>query len=158
MPERHLGNYDNLKKYMFQRKSVFELDSSDELDVEELELNLIDAGIEELELINNNFDLDHLPLTDSVVCKLEVDLIKWLADLSGREGWEVYSNNEFESYSTFLLREGNVDAEVTLYQGGYAQVDLDGKSVFYGDLLKDSVNNVHMSYYAVDSGEKIILQ
>ena len=51
----------------------------------------------------------------------------------------------------------DVDAEVTLYQGGYAQVDLDGKSVFYGDLLKDSVNNVHMSYYAVDSGEKIIL-
>ena len=111
----------------------------------------------EKELINNNFDLDHLPLTDSVVCKLEVDLIKWLADLSGREGWEVYSNNEFESYSTFLLREGDVDAEVTLYQGGFAQVDLDGKSVFYGDLLKDSVNNVHMSYYAVDSGEKIIL-
>ena len=110
------------------------------------------------ELINNNFELDHLPLTDSVVCKLEVDLIKWLTDLSGREGWEVYANNEFESYSTFLLREGDVDAEVTLYQGGYAQVDLDGKSVFYGDLLEDSVNNVHMSYYAVDSGEKIILQ
>ena len=109
------------------------------------------------ELINNNFELDHLPLTDSVVCKLEVDLIKWLTDLSGREGWEVYANNEFESYSTFLLREGDVDAEVTLYQGGYAQVDLDGKSVFYGDLLKDPVNNVHMSYYAVDSGEKIIL-
>ena len=109
------------------------------------------------ELINNNFELDHLPLTDSIVCKLEVDLIKWLTDLSGREGWEVYANNEFESYSTFLLREGKVDAEVTLYQGGYAQVDLDGKSVFYGDLLKDSVNTVHMSYYAVDSGEKIIL-
>ena len=109
-------------------------------------------------LINNNLDLDHPSLTDSVVCKLEVDLIKWLTDLSGREGWQVYSSNEFESYSTFLLRDGNVDAEVTLFQGGYAQVDLDGKSVFYGDLLKDSENNVHMTYYAVHSGEKIILQ
>ena len=68
-------------------------------------------------LINNNFELDHLPLTDSVVCKLEVDLIKWLTDLSGKEGWELYSTNEFESYSTFLLHEGDVDAEVTLYQG-----------------------------------------
>ena len=48
------------------------------------------------ELINNNFELDHLPLTDSVVCKLEVDLIKWLTDLSGREGWKVYANNEFK--------------------------------------------------------------
>jgi hypothetical protein len=110
------------------------------------------------DLINNYFDLDFMSLTDSVVCKLEVDLVKWITDLSGREGWEVYSGDEFESYSTFFLREGNVDAEVTLYQGGFAQVDLNGKSVFYGDLLKDSVNNVHMSYYAVDSGEKIILQ
>ena len=109
-------------------------------------------------LINNNFELDHLPLTDSVVCKLEVDLIKWLTDLSGKEGWELYSTNEFESYSTFLLHEGDVDAEVTLYQGWFAQVDLDGKSVFYGDLLKHSVSNVHMSFYTADNGEKIILQ
>ena len=41
-------------EYMFQRKSVFELDKPDELDIEELELNLIDAGVEELELIDNN--------------------------------------------------------------------------------------------------------
>ena len=41
-------------EYMFQRKSVFELDKPEELDIEELELNLIDAGVEELELIDNN--------------------------------------------------------------------------------------------------------
>jgi len=109
-------------------------------------------------LINNNFDLDYFSPTESVICKLEVDLVKWLAELSGKGGWEVYSNDEFDSYTTFLLRKGNVDAEVTLYQGGFAQVDLDGKSVFYGDLLKHSVRNVHMSYYATDNGEKIILQ
>ena len=41
-------------EYMFQRKSVFELDKPEELDIEDLELNLIDAGAEELELIDNN--------------------------------------------------------------------------------------------------------
>ena len=112
----------------------------------------------EKDLKDKNFDLDYLSSIDSVVCKLEVDLVKWLADLSGKEGWEVYSNDEFDSYTNFLLRRDNVDAEVTLYQGGFAQVDLDGKSVFYGDLLKYSVSNVHMSYYAADNGEKIILQ
>ena len=37
-------------EFMFQRKSVFELEKPAELDLEELELNLIDAGVEELEL------------------------------------------------------------------------------------------------------------
>ena len=36
------------------------------------------------DLINNYFDLDFMSLTDSVVCKLEVDLVKWITDLSGR--------------------------------------------------------------------------
>ena len=37
-------------EFMFQRKSVFELEKPAELDLEELEFNLIDAGVEELEL------------------------------------------------------------------------------------------------------------
>jgi len=36
-------------EFMFQRKSVFEIEMTDEMDLEELELNLIDAGVEELE-------------------------------------------------------------------------------------------------------------
>ena len=36
-------------EFMFQRKSVFEIEMTDEIDLEELELNLIDAGVEELE-------------------------------------------------------------------------------------------------------------
>ena len=36
-------------EFMFQRKSVFEIEMKDEMDLEELELNLIDAGVEELE-------------------------------------------------------------------------------------------------------------
>lgn len=35
--------------FMFQRKAVFEFDKPEELDVEELELELIDAGLEEIE-------------------------------------------------------------------------------------------------------------
>ncbi len=41
-------------EFMFQRKSVFEMDKPEALDIEELELNLIDAGVEELEVIDNN--------------------------------------------------------------------------------------------------------
>ena len=37
-------------EFMFQRKSVFEIEKPAELDLEELEFNLIDAGVEELEL------------------------------------------------------------------------------------------------------------
>jgi YebC/PmpR family DNA-binding regulatory protein len=37
-------------EFMFQRKSVFELEKPVELNIEELEFNLIDAGVEELEL------------------------------------------------------------------------------------------------------------
>tara|TARA_B100000963_G_C22564080_1_gene642796 strand:- start:105 stop:815 length:711 start_codon:yes stop_codon:yes gene_type:complete len=37
-------------EYIFQRKSVFEIEMTDGMDLEELELNLIDAGVEELEV------------------------------------------------------------------------------------------------------------
>jgi len=35
--------------FMFTRKSVFTFDKTDEMDIEELELELIDAGLEEIE-------------------------------------------------------------------------------------------------------------
>ena len=41
-------------EFMFQRKSVFEIEMTDEMDLEELELNLIDAGVEELESQEQN--------------------------------------------------------------------------------------------------------
>ena len=41
-------------EFMFQRKSVFEIEMTDEMDLEELELNLIDAGVEELEAQEQN--------------------------------------------------------------------------------------------------------
>ena len=37
-------------QFMFNRKSVFEFEKTDDIDVEEMELELIDAGLEEIEL------------------------------------------------------------------------------------------------------------
>ena len=36
-------------EFLFERKAIFEFDASDNLDIEELELELIDAGLEEIE-------------------------------------------------------------------------------------------------------------
>lgn len=40
-------------EFMFSRKSVFEFEKTDAIDVEELELELIDAGLDEIEVIDN---------------------------------------------------------------------------------------------------------
>ncbi|MCT4562161.1 MAG: YebC/PmpR family DNA-binding transcriptional regulator [Crocinitomicaceae bacterium] len=39
--------------FMFNRKAVFELEKTDNIDVEELELELIDAGLEEIEIVDD---------------------------------------------------------------------------------------------------------
>ncbi len=41
-------------EFMFERKAIFELINSDELDIEELELELIDAGLEEIEEVDEH--------------------------------------------------------------------------------------------------------
>jgi YebC/PmpR family DNA-binding regulatory protein len=40
-------------EFMFDRKSVFEFEKKEDLDLEELELELIDAGLEEIEIIED---------------------------------------------------------------------------------------------------------
>lgn len=40
-------------EFMFSRKAVFEFEKSDDINIEELELELIDAGMEELELVDS---------------------------------------------------------------------------------------------------------
>ena len=40
-------------EFMFNRKAVFEFEKNDQIDIEELELELIDAGLEEIELNEN---------------------------------------------------------------------------------------------------------
>jgi len=40
-------------EFMFNRKAVFEFDKTDQINIEELELELIDAGLEEIETIDD---------------------------------------------------------------------------------------------------------
>jgi len=47
-------------EYMFNRKAVFEFDKTEEMDLEELELELIDAGLEEIEEVNMGEDEEEL--------------------------------------------------------------------------------------------------
>ena len=104
-----------------------------------------------------NLDLDLISLFDPVVCKVEVDLAGWLYDLSGGNGWRVDSEQEDESYTSFYLKQGEREAEVTLYHSGFAQVDIDGKIVFHGDMLEKTCNKAKLNYYRIDSGDKILL-
>ena len=104
-----------------------------------------------------NLPSDFLSLLDSVVCKVEVDLTGWLSDLSGRKDWEVWSESENDNYVIFFLKHESQDAEVTLYNTGYATVDINGKAVFQGDIIEKNATSARLSYYSVESGEKILL-
>jgi hypothetical protein len=104
-----------------------------------------------------NLPSDYLSLLDSVICKVEVDLTKWLTDLSGRKNWEVWSESESDNYIIFFLKQEDQDAEVTLYNTGYARVDINGEAVFQGDIIKKNASSARLSYYSVESGEKILL-
>ncbi len=100
---------------------------------------------------------DSFSMLDSVVCKVEVDLASWLSDLSGRKNWEVWSESESDNYIIFFLKQEKQDAEVTLYSSGYARVDIDGEAVFQGDIIETHATAARLSYYNVESGEKILL-
>jgi hypothetical protein len=92
-----------------------------------------------------------------VVCRVEVDLPGWMAQLTGQEDWQVYDEQEEESYMSFALRHGMQEAEITLYHTGYAIVDVDGKPVFHGALTPVTSACAHLSYYNASSGEPITL-
>jgi len=40
-------------EFMFERKAIFEFPKTDDMDIEDLELELIDAGLEEIELVDD---------------------------------------------------------------------------------------------------------
>ena len=103
------------------------------------------------------FPANYLSSLDSVICKVEVDLAGWLCDLSGQKDWEVWSESENDNYVIFFLKQDSQDAEITLYNTGYARVDIDGKSVFQGDIIGKNASSAYLSYYSAESGEKILL-
>jgi hypothetical protein len=134
----------------------------------EFDLTPIDATQVDL----NNFS--HPAWDEPIICRVEVDLPGWLAQLAGGDRWEVYSEDEDENCISFSLRELHTKnktsstpklssasslktAEVTLYHNGYAVVDVDGKALFDGALTNGTSECAHLSYYHAESGEPIIL-
>ena len=106
---------------------------------------------------NNKFKNNDLIFSDAVVCKVELDLGKWLEQLTGGKGWEIWSESEYEHYVSYHLKFKGQNAEVTLYHSGHAIVFIDEKSVFEGDLIKKRSSVAKLSYFNIDDGEKISL-
>ena len=136
----------------------------------ELDKTLI-GKLEQIELNN----IDHPAWDAPIICRVEVDLPGWLAQLTGDNYWEVYGEDEDETCISFSLREKSTQeksvkiasklsqklaiklAEVTLYHNGYAVVDVEGKALFDGSLTSGTSNCAHLSYFHADSGEPITL-
>ena len=125
------------------------------------------SNVTELELSQIN----HPAWDEPIICRVEVDLPGWLAQLTGKR-WEVLSEDEAETCISFSMRELNRNqsnsvktaklaneklAEVTLYHNGYAVVDVEGKALFDGTLTNGTSNYTHLSYFHADSGEPITL-
>jgi len=132
-------------------------------------------NLEQVELSN----FEHPAWDEPIICRVEVDLPGWLAQLTGDSKWEVCGEDEDETCISFSLRELNATknneikleksrlksvpklapklAEVTLYHNGYAVVDVEGKSLFDGSLTSGTSDCAHLSYYHADTGEPIIL-
>lgn len=114
--------------------------------------------------------VEHPAWDEPVICRVEVDLPGWLANLTGQSHWEVYSEEEEENCVSFAMRASHkhglptiasrsdhtLQAEVTLYHNGYAVVDVDGESLFDGALTNATNECARLSYYHV-SGEPIAL-
>ncbi|NOY51194.1 MAG: YebC/PmpR family DNA-binding transcriptional regulator [Chlorobi bacterium] len=65
-------------EFMFNRKAVFEFDKTEEMDIEELELELIDAGLEKIEIDDGTVSVqadyhDYGSLSDALE-KLKIDV------------------------------------------------------------------------------------
>ena len=106
---------------------------------------------------NNKLDNENLLLSDAVVCKVELDLGKWLEQLTGGIGWEIWSESENEHYVSYHLKFKKQNAEITLYHSGHALVLIDEKPVFDGDLIEKRNPIAKLSYYNINDGKKISL-
>ena len=135
----------------------------------ELDKTLLNT-LEQIEMNNVNHPAWDAP----IICRVEVDLPGWLAQLTGENKWEVYGEDEDETCISFAMREKAAKitpklasklvpnlvpklAEVTLYHNGYAVVDVEGKALFYGSLTSGTSDCAHLSYFHAESGEPIML-
>ena len=94
--------------------------------------------------------------TKPVVCRVEVDLPNWMAELTGHKNWEVFNEEETDECMTYAMRLGRQEAEVTLYHSGYAVVDVDGESLFNGTLTNGKNACAQLTYFNAENGEPII--
>lgn len=111
---------------------------------------------------------EHPAWDEPIICRVEVDLPGWLAQLTGDRAWEIYGEDEEETCISFMMRQKQTaehqppkhrplkQAEVTLYHNGYAVVDVDGEALFDGSLTTGTSECAHLSYYHA-TGEQIIL-
>ncbi len=109
---------------------------------------------------------EHPAWDEPIICRVEVDLPGWLAQLTGDRTWEIYGEDEEETCISFTMRQRQTaeprkvlapkQAEVTLYHNGYAVVDVDGEALFDGSLTTGTSECAHLSYYHA-TGEQIIL-
>lgn len=112
---------------------------------------------------------DHPAWDEPIICRVEVDLPGWLAQLTGDRTWEICGEDEEETCISFMMRQKEASmhpdanaqifgkqAEITLYHNGYAVVDVDGKALFDGALTSGTSDCARLSYYHV-TGEPILL-
>jgi len=110
---------------------------------------------------------EHPAWDEPIICRVEVDLPGWLAQLTGDRSWEICGEDEEETCISFIMRQKEASmnahaqslsrqAEITLYHNGYAVVDVDGKAIFDGALTTGTSDCARLSYYHV-SGEPILL-
>lgn len=111
---------------------------------------------------------EHPAWDEPIICRVEVDLPGWLAQLTGDRSWEIYGEDEEETCISFMMRQKQgsehrpiqhsalKQAEVTLYHNGYAVVDVDGEALFDGSLTTGTSECAHLSYYHA-TGEQIML-
>ena len=55
------------------------------------------------------------------------------------------------------MRNGQRNAEVTLYQSGHAIVDIDGAALFNGNLTEHGSRWAQLTYFNALNGERITL-
>ena len=125
--------------------------------------DLFDNLQEDLQEDDSHIDAQQAAWEAPIICRVEVDLPGWLAQLSGGN-WEVLDEEEAETCISFNLRELEKvqsktvkTAEVTLYHNGYAVVNVEGKALFDGSLTTGTSNCAHLSYYDGESGNEILL-
>lgn len=91
-----------------------------------------------------------------VICRAEVDLPGWLAEITGESGWRLIDEEEGEFYESYRFSHANREAQVVLYQSGYALVEIDGE-VHYDGHLSAAPGHARLQYYNAESGAPVLL-